>query len=87
MILLRKAGDRIFIIVRDGDGATAVPYDKLLALKSVDQGASTALTLFWDDDHPVQASGYSVYDLIEAIDDFEISDDAERLLDGEESDG
>ena len=84
MILLRKAGERIFIIVRNEDGAVAVPYDKLLAMKSSDSGAATTLTLYWDDDHPVEATGMSVYELIEAIDDFEISDDAEKLLDGED---
>lgn len=87
MILLRKAGDRIFIIVRNEDGAAAIAYDKLAAMKSVDRGADTALTLYWDDDHPIEAEGYSVYDLIEAIDDFEISDDTERLLDGEDAEG
>ena len=85
MILLRKAGERIFIIVRNQDGAVAVPYDKLLAMKSAERGADTVLTLFWDDDHPIEAEGFSVYDLIEAIDDFEISDDAERLLDSEDA--
>ena len=85
MILLRKAGDRIFLIVRNSDGAVAVPYDKILAMKSADVGATTALKIFWDDDHPVDATGMSVYELIDAIDDFEISDDTERLLDGEEA--
>lgn len=72
------------MLVRDGDATTAIAYDKILAMRSVDQGQTTRLTLYWDDDHPVETDGPSVYELIEAIDDFEISDDAERLLGDEE---
>ena len=61
MILLRKAGDRIFIVVREGDETTAIPYDRLLAIKSRDSSADTKLTLYWDDDHPVVSSVLSAY--------------------------
>ena len=84
MILLRKAGERIFVIIREGEVATAIAADKILAMKSDDSGDATRLTLYWDDDHPVETRGPSVYELIEAIDDFEISDETERLLDGDD---